>query len=101
MRIDQNLPIAETVQSELAAGTKTGQANSTSQSGGTSSSSATPNSGVTLFSQKLQATLEATPDIRQDKVEALQKAMQNGTYHVSSQDLASAMYDTMVQKTKQ
>ena len=100
MRIDQNLPISEAVPSERVSGTTTGQANSTSKSNNASSSSTAPNSGVSIFTQQMQATLDATPDIRQDKVEALQKAMQAGTYHVSSQDLASTMYNTMVQKTK-
>jgi flagellar biosynthesis anti-sigma factor FlgM len=94
MRIDQNLPISETVQSERVSGTTTGQANSTSKS-----DSSTPDVGVSLSSQQLQATLDATPDIRQDKVAALQKAMREGTYNVSSQDLAGAVYNSLIQKT--
>jgi negative regulator of flagellin synthesis FlgM len=105
MRIDQNLPISDTtIQSERVSGTKTGQANSTSQSSsttGTSSSSASSSSGVSVFTQQMQATLAATPDIRQDKVAKLQAAMQNGTYNVSSQDIANSMFNTMVQKTIQ
>jgi flagellar biosynthesis anti-sigma factor FlgM len=101
MRIDHNLPIAETIQSERVSGTTTGQSSSTSQTGSASSTGDASSSSVSIFSQQMQANLDATPDIRQDKVLELQKAMQNGTYNVSSQDLANAMFNTMVSKTKQ
>ena len=94
MRIDQLTPIAETSTTERVSGTA-GQANSTSKT----SSSQSTDSGVSLSSQQLRAKLDETPDIRQDRVDALRKAMQDGTYHVSNEDLANAMMNTAFQKT--
>lgn len=96
MRIESNLPVNEAVQSERTSNVAGQSANSASKSRGTQASDA----GVTLSTQELRATLEQTPDIRQEKVAALQKAMQEGTYHVSNQDLANAMFNHLVAKTK-
>jgi flagellar biosynthesis anti-sigma factor FlgM len=94
MRIDQLTPIAETTTTERVSGA-TGQANSTSST----SSSQSPDAGVSLSSQDLRAKLDQTPDIRQDRVDALRKAMQDGTYHVSNEDLANSMLNSAFQKT--
>jgi len=93
MRITQNLPISEVSQSERVSGTN-GQASSTSKSAATQ-----PQSDVSA-SQQLRAKLEQTPEIRQDRVAALRQAMQDGTYKVSSQDLANAVFNGAMQKTK-
>ena len=93
MRIDQNLPVSEAAQSERLSGTN-GQASSTPKTSGTQ-----PQSDVT-GSQQLRAKLEQTPEIRQDRVAALKKAMQDGTYKVSNQDLANAVFNGAMQKTK-
>ncbi len=94
MRIESNLPVNEAVQSERTANVAGQSANSASKTRGSQVSE----SGVTLNTQELRATLEQTPDIRQEKVAALRKAMQDGTYHVSNQDLANAMFNHLVAK---
>ena len=92
MRIDQLTPISDTSATEQVSGTA-GQANSTSKT----SSVPSEDSGVSLSSQQLRAKLEETPDIRQDRVAALRKAMQDGTYHVSNEDLANSMLNSAFQ----
>ena len=94
MRIESNQPVTGAVQSERVSGTKGQATNSASKT------SNKPESGVSLTSQALRNKLEQTPDIRQDKVAALQKAMREGTYHVSNQDLANAVYNALVTKSK-
>ena len=41
--------------------------------------------------QQLKADLAAVPDVRQDRVAALQKAIAAGSYRVSGQEIAQAM----------
>ncbi len=41
--------------------------------------------------QQLKAGLAAVPDVRQDRVAALQKAIASGSYNVSGQQIAQAM----------
>jgi flagellar biosynthesis anti-sigma factor FlgM len=93
MRIDQITTLTETSAADRASGTTVGQANSTP-----TTSVQTADSGVTLSSQELQTKLAETPDIRQDRVDALRKAMQDGTYQVSNEDLANAIFNTAFQK---
>jgi flagellar biosynthesis anti-sigma factor FlgM len=93
MRIDQTTPLVETAQAERVPGSS-GQASSTSQT-----NQAEAQSEVSLHHDYLQAQLEQAPEIRQDRVAALQKAMQDGTYQVSNQDLANAIFNHLVQKS--
>jgi flagellar biosynthesis anti-sigma factor FlgM len=41
--------------------------------------------------QQLKADLAAVPDVRLERVAALQKAITSGSYNVSSQQIAQAM----------
>ena len=41
--------------------------------------------------QQLKSDLAAVPDVRQDRVAALQQAIASGSYKVSSQQIAQAM----------
>ena len=41
--------------------------------------------------QQLKADLAAVPDVRQDRVAALQKAVTSGSFNVSGQQIAQAM----------
>ena len=91
MQINPITPLTETNASDRVS--QTGPAGSTS-----TTSVQTPDSAISLSSQQLQAKLAETPDIRQDRVAALRQAMQDGTYRVSSQDLANAMFNTAFQK---
>lgn len=45
--------------------------------------------------QALKAQLAAVPGIRQDRVQALQKAVENGTYKASSQQIAEAIHSDL------
>jgi flagellar biosynthesis anti-sigma factor FlgM len=47
--------------------------------------------GVQLSSQ-LQRRLAQTPEVRQDRVNSIKQAMQDGTYNVSDSQLADAMF---------
>jgi negative regulator of flagellin synthesis FlgM len=49
--------------------------------------------------QEIQLALQsikATPDIRQDRVEALHNAIKSGTYHVSSLEVAEKMLGRLI-----
>ena len=41
--------------------------------------------------QQLKGNMEAVPDVRQERVAALQKAIASGNYNVSGQQIAQAM----------
>ncbi|MGH9451476.1 MAG: flagellar biosynthesis anti-sigma factor FlgM [Terriglobia bacterium] len=45
--------------------------------------------------QALKAQLAAVPSVRQDRVQALQKAVENGTYKASSQQIAEAIHSDL------
>ena len=92
MRIDQSIPSVEPAQTERATGAS-GQTNSAAKS-----SQAQPQPEVSLHDTGLHDQVANVPDIRQDRVAALQKAMQDGTYHVSNEDLAGAIFNALVQK---
>jgi flagellar biosynthesis anti-sigma factor FlgM len=92
MRIDQATPLTEAAQAERVSGTSN-QPNSASQT-----NQAQAQSDVSLRHDYLAAQVEQAPDIRQDRVASLQKAMQDGTYQVSNEDLANAIFNHLVQK---
>ncbi len=46
---------------------------------------------LSAHGRNLQETLSTTPDIRQERVDAIKKAMDAGTYNVSNSQLADAM----------
>ena len=48
--------------------------------------------------QQLKTDLEGVPDIRQDRVAALQQAIASGSYNVSSQQIAQAMSPDLLGK---
>ena len=49
--------------------------------------------------QKLKAQLDAVPEVRQDRVDALRQAISDGTYKISPQGIAAAMLAELGQKT--
>lgn len=57
------------------------------------SSSEFSQSGMSV--QGLKAQLATLPSIRQDRVQALQKAVENGTYKASSQQIAEAIHSDL------
>jgi negative regulator of flagellin synthesis FlgM len=66
------------------------------QVGSNSGVSFSPTDRVELSSssrliQKIQEAAQAAPDVRAEKVAALKKQVENGTYQVSSEDIAGKM----------
>lgn len=57
----------------------------------TAQTTPTEQDGVQVSSQ-LQARLAQTPDVRQDRIDAIKAARENGTYNVSDSQLAGAMF---------
>ena len=49
--------------------------------------------------QALEAGINRVLDIRKDKVEALQRTVNNGTYSVSSEQIAEALFSEMVARS--
>ena len=41
--------------------------------------------------EELKALIEALPDVREDRVAELKRQIENGTYHVSSNEIADLM----------
>ena len=46
--------------------------------------------------QQLKGNLAAVPDVRQDRVAALQQAIASGNYNVSGQQIALAMFSDLL-----
>ncbi len=90
MKIDAPLTIPQQAEPQRV-GT-TGSAPTQNQGG---TVALTPDSGQLSVDgekvQQLKADLAAVPDVRQDRVAALQKAITSGSYNVSGQQIAQAM----------
>lgn len=50
--------------------------------------------------QQLKADLAGLPDMRQERVEALKKAVNNGSYQVSNEKVADAMFRDLLEPTR-
>jgi flagellar biosynthesis anti-sigma factor FlgM len=71
------------------------------RAGSSEETSRTATSGDTVEVNKsaadeLKAKVESIPDVRSEKIEELQVAIDDGTYHVSSQNIATAIMDELV-----
>jgi negative regulator of flagellin synthesis FlgM len=77
-------------------------ASQTQQSGGRSKATENKPASGAQDEAKLSSTGElvaralSTPDVRTAKVEALQKAIADGSYNVSSSDVAARMIDSLL-----
>jgi flagellar biosynthesis anti-sigma factor FlgM len=74
---------------------RTANSSSTGKGESTAVLQETPGSEVSLSStgvQALSAQLASVPNIRQERVQVLQKAVENGTYNPSSQQIADAIH---------
>ena len=95
MRIDLNRLLASQVATEKAS-------KSVANSGKEESSAATQDkTSLSLGSaglSALAATVAQTPEIRQDKVEALRQAIRSGTYKVQPDKIADAMLREVSEK---
>jgi len=74
---------------------RTGRSGSSSAKGGAGQAKALTDQTQLSASQSrvqdLRAELARLPDVRQDRVSALQKAIRNGSFHASDLQLANAM----------
>jgi len=94
MRIDGPLQLPENLQPENTQRSAT----SNSSSGSTQASSTQDKTQLSASAQNLdhlKSALAQTPEIRQDRVEALRQAIGSGNYHVSDQQLATAIYSEL------
>jgi negative regulator of flagellin synthesis FlgM len=94
MRIDSALPPSENVQSQNV----TSRGPSTHQTPSLSAGSTQDQAQLSIDSntiQQLQARLSQVPDVRQDRVNALRQAVNNGSYQVSDQQLSDAIASDM------
>ncbi|MGH9396955.1 MAG: flagellar biosynthesis anti-sigma factor FlgM [Terriglobia bacterium] len=72
--------------------------NSAQAAGGAGALQGAPGSEISLSGtgvQALKAQLATLPSIRQERVQALQKAVENGTYKASSQQIAEAIHSDL------
>ncbi|MGC9994280.1 MAG: flagellar biosynthesis anti-sigma factor FlgM [Terriglobia bacterium] len=90
MKIDAPLTFPQQVEPQRVG--KTGSASALNQG---ATVALTPDSAQLSMDggkvQQLKADLAAVPDLRQDRVAALQKAITSGSYNVSGQQIAQAM----------
>jgi len=90
MRIDAANPLPGSQEPDRpgssALTSKSGQAGQTVQGSDTASLSS---AGERVAS--LKAELQNTPEVRRDRVQALQKAVQQGSYQVTDQQIANAI----------
>lgn len=86
MRIDSNRPTATDLTTDKAQGSpKSGGASATTGQKRDAFSADTVSLGA------LQAQALATPEVRQDKVQALRDAIRNGSYEIDPAKIADAM----------
>jgi flagellar biosynthesis anti-sigma factor FlgM len=93
MRIDLNTKVASTVENERSTRRKSQSADAKQQA-----EVGRDEARLSLDHQRLQ-TLEAgvnrMPEVRHDKVQALQSALEEGSYDVGSEQIAEAMMTEM------
>jgi flagellar biosynthesis anti-sigma factor FlgM len=74
---------------------RTAKPSSTGKGGNAAVLQGTPSAEVSLSNtgvQALRARLETVPSVRQERVQSLQRAVENGTYNPSSQQIADAIH---------
>lgn len=90
MRIDGAIPPSDNVQTENLNRTRTSKPESLPASDVKVSDRAQLTSNGASLTQ-LKANVSQVPEIRQDRVQALQQAVNKGSYNPSSQQLADAL----------
>jgi flagellar biosynthesis anti-sigma factor FlgM len=86
MRIDSNQPVANQVSTE-----RSGRGAAKSEGSGTGAHEPGSVTAETNSLSGLEAQVLATPEIRQDRVEALRQAISNGAYQVDASQIADAI----------
>lgn len=90
MRIDLNSGIGQTP--DLAEPSKSSRSSSTAPESGAMPSDVAKLSSDYVKVQALAAAIGELPEIRQDKVAALAESIRSGTYAVSAEQTAEALY---------
>jgi negative regulator of flagellin synthesis FlgM len=90
MRIDASLPLPENQQTSKVAGSGSSVQQNRSAPASSSQDDAQLSADNRVI-QNLKAQLAKLPEVRQDRVDALRQAVNNGSYLVSSQQLADAI----------
>jgi len=90
MRIDAALPIPENQPTQKVAnsGANAQQGTAAPVTSGQDKAQLSVDSGTV---QQLKSTLSQLPEVRQDRVNALRRAVSSGSYQVSNQQLADAI----------
>jgi flagellar biosynthesis anti-sigma factor FlgM len=93
VRID---PISQLPESQRPEATSVRKAGYPTQAGTLNQSAdvATLSTGSAQI-QSLKAQLQSLPDVRQERVQQLQKAINGGTYQVSDQQIADAIFSEL------
>lgn len=94
MRIDSAVPVPENLQTQNVASRGSSAQPNPSTSIDANDQTQLSSSNTTV--QQLKSTLSQTPEVRQDRVEALRQAVASGSYQVSDQQLANAMASDML-----
>ena len=97
MRIDSSQPTQNTGDAEQvkrSSQDKT-QASKNAATSATDSARISPQS---LALQKHLQTVNAQPEVRQDKVDAIKQAIANGTHSVSNQQLGDKMFNDLLKR---
>lgn len=90
MRIDPNVPISNSGVSERVSDAKSAETRSIDRRGGSVGEGA-QTAGVSASLSSLATQLGNFPPVRQERVQALQQAVQNGTYKVDGANVAQSM----------
>ena len=89
MRIDGALPLPENLQTQKVANSGSAPQGSPASIGSSQDQAQLSLDNNTI--QQLKANLSQVPEVRQDRVDALSRAVSNGTYQVSDQQLSDAI----------
>ena len=90
----------KTIQDRIKVGDKTDTSNS---SGGTSSTSGAEHIAISSKAKDIQKATEAVnaaPDIRIEKVDRIKEQITNGSYIVSSEQLAEKILENIITESK-
>jgi negative regulator of flagellin synthesis FlgM len=90
----------KTIQDRIKTGDKT---TNTKSQGGTSSTGATEQIAISPKAKDIQKATEAVnaaPDIRIEKVDQIREQISNGSYSVSSEQLAEKILENLITESK-
>ncbi len=96
MRIDSFLPLPESHKPAQGGVTNASSANSRTGRSGLKHDEATLSVDRDAI-QLLESKLSHLPDVRQERVEALQRAISEGRYNVSSEQIAGAVLSELLE----